>query len=262
MPPPDRSDPLCGHCRYCIRGITTLTCPECGSDLREVGIIAPNIRLPVDIRHLRAIIWTLALPIPAFCISWLLLSYVLPFGAMHKMDRRIQINASYLNIQLDIDAIGWPSQPGFVPPSAFRPDKFRIYDRNFTGLLEANLATGAYHHWWRNSPDIWQNAGFNGLVIATWLVPTGANPTDPRVGYAGNQIYKAISEMHQGTATNTTPLLDQSGNQIGSAQPATAWIVHDEPNPTLIALLALIYLFIWICGLIRIYRHPKSTVSP
>ena len=30
--------PLCGACGYDTRGLTTLTCPECGSDLRAVGI--------------------------------------------------------------------------------------------------------------------------------------------------------------------------------------------------------------------------------
>jgi len=34
-----RSDPSCGNCGYAARGISTLTCPECGSDLREVGIV-------------------------------------------------------------------------------------------------------------------------------------------------------------------------------------------------------------------------------
>ncbi len=37
-----KSDPVCGKCGYIVRGISTLTCPECGSDLREVGIIAPK----------------------------------------------------------------------------------------------------------------------------------------------------------------------------------------------------------------------------
>jgi hypothetical protein len=177
------------------------------------------MRFPVVTRRLRAIIWTLALPIPAICISWLLLSFVLPFSAKHKMNRRMQINAPYLNIQLDADAMEWPPQPGFLPPFAFRPDKFTITDLNFTGLLQADLVTGAYRHWWRKFPLTRQNTGFNGSVIANWLSPTGANPTDPRVQYACNQIYKAISEMHQGTAANTTPFLDQSGNPIGSARP-------------------------------------------
>jgi hypothetical protein len=28
----------CGKCGYQVRGISTLNCPECGADLREVGI--------------------------------------------------------------------------------------------------------------------------------------------------------------------------------------------------------------------------------
>lgn len=28
----------CGHCGYAVTGLTTFTCPECGSDLRQVGI--------------------------------------------------------------------------------------------------------------------------------------------------------------------------------------------------------------------------------
>jgi class 3 adenylate cyclase len=33
------SDPACGKCGYAGRGLTTFVCPECGADLREVGII-------------------------------------------------------------------------------------------------------------------------------------------------------------------------------------------------------------------------------
>jgi hypothetical protein len=32
------ASPRCGACGYDTRGLTTLTCPECGSDLRIVGI--------------------------------------------------------------------------------------------------------------------------------------------------------------------------------------------------------------------------------
>jgi hypothetical protein len=35
---PAAADPRCGQCGYIVRGIASLTCPECGSDLREVGI--------------------------------------------------------------------------------------------------------------------------------------------------------------------------------------------------------------------------------
>jgi class 3 adenylate cyclase len=31
--------PTCGHCGYAVMGLETFICPECGSDLREVGIV-------------------------------------------------------------------------------------------------------------------------------------------------------------------------------------------------------------------------------
>src|SRR5688572_27215796 len=31
--------PSCGRCGYLVQGLTTFTCPECGSDLRQVGIV-------------------------------------------------------------------------------------------------------------------------------------------------------------------------------------------------------------------------------
>ncbi|MEM9111381.1 MAG: hypothetical protein AAGC72_15305 [Planctomycetota bacterium] len=38
----DHRLPSCGQCGYAVRGIETLACPECGADLREVGIIMPG----------------------------------------------------------------------------------------------------------------------------------------------------------------------------------------------------------------------------
>jgi hypothetical protein len=36
------SRPSCGKCGYAVRGLPTFICPECGSDLREVGILTPG----------------------------------------------------------------------------------------------------------------------------------------------------------------------------------------------------------------------------
>src|SRR5690348_16120877 len=35
---------VCGKCQYPVRGISTFQCPECGADLREVGIVPPGSR--------------------------------------------------------------------------------------------------------------------------------------------------------------------------------------------------------------------------
>ena len=35
-------NPACGKCGYSVQGLPTFTCPECGSDLRNVGIVTPG----------------------------------------------------------------------------------------------------------------------------------------------------------------------------------------------------------------------------
>jgi len=37
---------VCGKCGYSARGLPGLDCPECGSDLREVGIVLPEKKGP------------------------------------------------------------------------------------------------------------------------------------------------------------------------------------------------------------------------
>ena len=39
---PKVSEPSCRACGYAVRGLPSFTCPECGSDLREVGIDTPS----------------------------------------------------------------------------------------------------------------------------------------------------------------------------------------------------------------------------
>ena len=39
---PKVTEPSCRACGYAVRGLPSFTCPECGSDLREVGIDTPG----------------------------------------------------------------------------------------------------------------------------------------------------------------------------------------------------------------------------
>ena len=58
----------CGQCGYGVRGIESWECPECGADLREVGIERPTARrMPGPVTFL--VLWTLLLPVPAIVTS-------------------------------------------------------------------------------------------------------------------------------------------------------------------------------------------------
>ncbi len=58
-------EPVCAKCRYPVRGLSALTCPECGSDLREAGIASPAMGFGRAGLVLAIVAWTLGVPIIA-----------------------------------------------------------------------------------------------------------------------------------------------------------------------------------------------------
>lgn len=60
----------CGACGYAVRGISTFTCPECGNDLREVGIESSARRGAVRLFTFFTL-WTVLLILPAVTLSHL-----------------------------------------------------------------------------------------------------------------------------------------------------------------------------------------------
>jgi len=69
--------PACGRCGYAVKGLTALSCPECGGDLREVGITTPRSRQKLT-PLVFVMLWTLLLPIPVLAISWVVAATIGP----------------------------------------------------------------------------------------------------------------------------------------------------------------------------------------
>ncbi|MCP3906319.1 MAG: hydrogenase maturation nickel metallochaperone HypA [Planctomycetes bacterium] len=68
-----RRRPGCGQCGYDVALLETMTCPECGSDFRAVGITRSA---PAGVRPwVFVALWTLLLPIPARSITSLVMGF-------------------------------------------------------------------------------------------------------------------------------------------------------------------------------------------
>lgn len=64
-----KDGPTCGRCGYDVRGLPSSICPECGSDLKVVGIVGPGtVRAGVG---LRALYWTLLMAMISPGVVWL-----------------------------------------------------------------------------------------------------------------------------------------------------------------------------------------------
>ncbi len=66
---PTHGLPACGRCGYPARGISGLNCPECGADLREVGISLGRSHQLVGAGCIVSIVFTIALVIVASILN-------------------------------------------------------------------------------------------------------------------------------------------------------------------------------------------------
>jgi len=71
---PKVTEPSCRACGYAVRGLPSFTCPECGSDLREVGIDTPSAGAEI----FRRIKWLASAVGGMFVALWRVLGLRLP----------------------------------------------------------------------------------------------------------------------------------------------------------------------------------------
>jgi predicted RNA-binding Zn-ribbon protein involved in translation (DUF1610 family) len=74
-PPPA----ACGRCGYDVRGLSSFTCPECGSDLREVGIVRPRSRRGLDVGW-KLLILAVGWPVGALALLLIVSPFVTTSG--------------------------------------------------------------------------------------------------------------------------------------------------------------------------------------
>ena len=116
-------EPACGRCGYFVTGLSGTVCPECGSDLRAVGILAPG-----DVRQASAVlklaILALLLPLPVV-IGWRIVRPVLPkrYQQMNFIRLEDPRSGEYRRIVIDAFGSRWALR---APPSIPRT-YFRVY---------------------------------------------------------------------------------------------------------------------------------------
>ena len=108
--------PACGRCGYPVKGLTALNCPECGGDLREVGITTPRSRQKVT-PLVFVMLWTLLLPIPALAISALMMTFYLAprVDTLNQTIRLSATQATHPDVEVEIDqrVTTWGGGPSF-----------------------------------------------------------------------------------------------------------------------------------------------------
>jgi hypothetical protein len=272
--------PTCGNCGYPAHGITTLTCPECGADLRKVGIVKSS-RVPVvGSGCLLPVIFTgvvlslsvmLAPVVESFFqqhyeiyYDVLLQPHSSEFGFVDltiDMQERIGPHSTlghsvyYLNTDTPqgpnarLELNGFKNPPELISlRCTIKP--YQVNSNAWTSLsLELDPATG---DWRWNSPTGQINK-VNGILseqdMLTMLNSVGANTSDPQVVAEARSLLGLLNGIHNGMSLFNVPQYE--------IQVANRSRGYGDMSDVQRMLYLLTWLAIWVIGMVLLARRAK-----
>ena len=252
------TQPACGNCGYFVRGITTFTCPECGEDLREAGIVTPSTHAkgwssdPV----LRAALWTLLLPIPATILT--VVAYDSPLTPrvqymtlQQTMTGETDAFRGTIQLQQSDVVQYWPLVQ--QPPPVTRP-RMTLHIQGTMAVLQVHLPSNSCELY--GPVNSWQGLGpFDRSAVLKWLERAGYDVEEnAQLAPVAQAIVDAVN-----ATLNINPQLgffgqDANGAALIVAQPV---VNRGGSQPVDWAPLPYIgfWLLVWVVGLIVIFRR-------
>src|SRR4051812_1989332 len=192
----DPHAPRCGRCNYIVRGVPSFTCPECGSDLREVGILTGRTGRPTGPGPILAI-WTLLLLLVGIPLTTVFVR-VLPLWRNYTLQRFVFVQEPTLNTTVLVT--GTRTGFGLQTKAALKPDTLMLHIQNGTSRsdLVVDAAAGGYQFTDGKGALVSRPTGYGPNVIRDWLlvnVPS-ASTADPALLLArATDIDTCVSEM-------------------------------------------------------------------
>jgi hypothetical protein len=255
------ADPRCGRCGYIVRGISTLRCPECGSDLREVGIVAarggrpswgPAIAL--------GLLWSLVVFGTASVLAaamqqmmprWVMATHVVSLsGPSSGAYRSVTVNATG-EYRVGGDPVADPYEPDVV---------VELYLNDGTiAALRADLGAGTFAYRTPGGREVKASGTLDGVAIVTWMKDCGVDTSGGSASKEASQVAEHVRaqpphrSVHRFSSSSSGYSLGafESGQQKWAGNPSgIEWAVLVPPALGLIAWVAGLW---WIAN-----RHGPS----
>ena len=273
----------CGNCGYPTRGIAELRCPECGADLREVGIDRsdPSSRRAKTL--VIALIYSTVFLIAATAV-WNRVESNLPYSV--KTNARIKLHPvsdEYKAlIRIETHEVIWFNRPSKGdmsfdlssndhPPAAPMNTSLKglLPTRQISSLtMTVDPASPPNGAW--NAPELRVDpnsrmASWTGLKgirarsqaamtdqdVQAFLASAGADPNNPDVINEANQLYLMMDGLAQKKTQFTLAGFSTFGGGGGTSSTR-----HPGWYPIMYLLLATV---LWLIGLILIIRRGRRT---
>lgn len=248
----------CGRCGYGVRGTSTLQCPECGADFREVGIRSPTMRKSFIGPALFITLWSLCLWIPGCVVS----SVVVSIGPQQQIYYEdVDLNpqdtkvAGYDNIMLSQTPYGmysnwtvdiFPQQRKYIDVDIYGPSGNEWY--------EVDLSNNTFQDY---SGMTANPIPFDRATLERWIATVGGDIKNADVQAQIDQVYNNIQQAQaQGLATsNWSAFSVNSQSNWSDSQPA-GWFVLAQP---------VLWILIYIGGIVLYFvlksRYDKAMAT-
>jgi hypothetical protein len=246
------TQPICGKCGYPVQGLPTFTCPECGSDLRQVGIVTSWQARPVG-PLARGLLWTLALPVPAYVVTAVLAMTVLPIRITQQQTLSLAGPGSQAYQAVDLQATGsrlnWPAGGASGPAQLDHVSLTLTPLSGPTTKLDVDVTTMAYEYVKPDGRRANQAGGLDASVLADWMAATGIRTEDEQVQAELNELLSLIHNV-RGGGFNAPPADVFQSVSTGSAGGVSQGIPE--------YLIPSFWIVVWLVGLWYFTRRRRS----
>jgi hypothetical protein len=259
------TEPSCGKCRYIVHGLEGFICPECGSDLREVGILRPDTRAPLS-RGKRTLLWFAVAPLPTFLLAAILMPIAMPQLLTQTQRRVIFCQAPYCNVTLTANTMGKKLIFGtrlYVDRNVVSPPPAEVLFLSNGNAVNATMDVRfpARTFSYRASSNKIVVGKFDAKAVEKWLNDQGFN--DPRVADRAVDIVAALDEMGTPAGQGFTnfphdPTLPMPSP--GIAHP-TFTMTQAQPNEATWVASALLFVLVWLAGLPFVWRQRSRSMG-
>ncbi len=234
-------EPVCAKCHYPVRGLSALTCPECGSDLREAGIASPAMGFGRAGLVLAIIAWTVGVPIialpPAVALAESL--HRTSFSATHGY---LPTSGAFRRVDLILRG---PGSWNDGPPA-------RTVEVCFTGsngdtsTVKVNPHKAGPHPDEPTAPDKADRFGF-ARALGGLGVPTTDPAVQSEVRTLEGLVDSAAENVRASSLLSPGPLI-QSG---------VSTVTSTTPPPWFGGAVLITGVLVWMIGLVLIVRARR-----
>jgi hypothetical protein len=266
--------PQCGKCGYSAEGATTMICPECGADFREVGLLVPGARPGIG-RTEMVISWTLLVLLIGGVASFALAQFIAPkLWESGKTLRYQSLSRFDCTVRFEIDGQEtiWPWQRdrrnAAYPRGTTMAVELRGPNDTVTLIVEPpgetlDITCVDGSHRTMQTPITVE-------AVDTWMADVGFDLADPEVSDLAAAVFNVVHDYESrvyGRAETIAYAADRpSGRRRGAAVssiPATSHLYatgsrasSSRPVHPLYSLIAACFwLIIWLIGLRFLLRR-------